>query len=509
MLLFRLAPVQLWPAIVALVVLAIPPILANTVVGIEGVDPAMRDAAEGMGMRASGVLFGVEVPLGLPLVVSGIRSATSQVIATATIVAYGGLGGLGRFIIDGYSTSNYGEVWGGALLVAALALLAEGGLALLQQQATPPPCTGRLAPGQYRDRGQQLADLRPHTVHQPRRNPMRATARTLTALVGVAVIGLAACGSDNSGSSSSATTAAAAHHRRRAAPPPRPPEAPSPASLTVGSANFPENVLLAEIYARALEAKGAKITKKLNIGNRETYYKAIAGGELDLLPEYTNSLLSFVERQKDPNATPDGHQRAAADRRAEGEPARQPHRADRRRRPRTRTSSSATRRRPTSTASRRCRTWPPSRARSPSAGRPSSPTRSPFGIPGLKQLYNANFKSFVPLEIGPPLVDALKANAVNCGNLFSTISAINTNGFTALTDDKNIVPNEAVLPLITPAKVNAGRHRRAGRRQRQARHRRPGEADGRDRGRQEGRGRRGQGVADANGFTAVVAPLRR
>jgi len=159
-LLFRLAPVQLWPAIVALVVLAVPPILANTVVGIEGVEPAVRDAAEGMGMRASGVLFGVEVPLGLPLVVSGLRSATSQVIATATIVAYGGLGGLGRFIIDGYSTSNYGEVWGGALLVAALALVAEGALAFLQQQATR-----RRSPGASRSPdtvpvGQQVTVLR-------------------------------------------------------------------------------------------------------------------------------------------------------------------------------------------------------------------------------------------------------------------------------------------------------------------------------------------------------------
>jgi osmoprotectant transport system permease protein len=99
-------------------------------------------------MRANGVLFGVEVPLGLPLVVSGLRSATSQVIATATIVAYGGLGGLGRFIIDGYSTSNYGEVWGGALLVAALALLAEGVLAFLQQRASR-----HRAPGESRRPG--------------------------------------------------------------------------------------------------------------------------------------------------------------------------------------------------------------------------------------------------------------------------------------------------------------------------------------------------------------------
>jgi osmoprotectant transport system permease protein len=134
-LLFRLDPLALWPAIVALVVLAVPPILANTVVGIEGVDPAVRDAAEGMGMRAGGVLFGVEVPLGLALVISGIRSAASQVIATATIVAYGGLGGLGRFIIDGYSTRDLGQVYGGAVIVALLALIVEGLLALGQRAA--------------------------------------------------------------------------------------------------------------------------------------------------------------------------------------------------------------------------------------------------------------------------------------------------------------------------------------------------------------------------------------
>lgn len=163
-LLFPLAPLALWPAIVALVILAIPPILANTVVGIEGVDPAVRDAAEGMGMRASGVLFGVEIPLGLPLVVSGIRSATSQVIATATIVAYGGLGGLGRFLIDGYSTQDYGEFYGGAVLVAALALVAEGLLALAQGRARRhrAPATPRQTDTVAVDR--QLAELRTPTM---------------------------------------------------------------------------------------------------------------------------------------------------------------------------------------------------------------------------------------------------------------------------------------------------------------------------------------------------------
>ena len=282
---------------------------------------------------------------------------------------------------------------------------------------------------------------------------MRATARTLTALVGVAVIGLAACGSDNSGSSSSATTAAAASTTAAAG------AATTAAgggavseSLTVGSANFPENVLLAEIYSGALEAKGAKITKKLNIGNRETYYKAIAGGELDLLPEYTNSLLSYVEHQKDPNANPKATnvQQQVDELKA--------------------TLPDNLTVLPPSTAEDKnvivCnkettdkygfKTLSDLAAKSGEitlGGPPEFATRSPFGIPGLKQLYNANFKSFVPLEIGPPLVDALKANAVNCGNLFSTNSAINTNGFTALTDDKNIVPNEAVLPLINAAKA--------------------------------------------------------
>src|SRR5205823_9476165 len=128
---------------------------------------------------------------------------------------------------------------------------------------------------------------------------MRAPIRTIAALAGIAVLGLAACGSDNSGSSGATTAATSAAAASTTAA-----GSAVTDSLTVGSANFPENVLLAEIYAGALEAKGAKITRKLNIGNRELYYKPISGGELDLMPEYTNSLLSFVERQKDPNAVP-------------------------------------------------------------------------------------------------------------------------------------------------------------------------------------------------------------
>ena len=86
-------------------------------------------------------------------------------------------------------------------------------------------------------------------------------------------------------------------------------------------------------------------------------------------------------------------------------------------------------------------------------GPPEFAERSPFGIPGFEESYGAEFAEFVPLEIGPPIVDALNANAINCGNLFSTDAAIEDNDFTVLEDDMNIVPNEAVIPLINVEKA--------------------------------------------------------
>jgi osmoprotectant transport system permease protein len=86
-----------------------------------------------MGMTGWQALWRVEVPLALPLILAGFRSATGQVVATATIAAFVGLGGLGRFIIDGYAARDIGEISGGAIVVAALALVVEGAYALLQR----------------------------------------------------------------------------------------------------------------------------------------------------------------------------------------------------------------------------------------------------------------------------------------------------------------------------------------------------------------------------------------
>lgn len=131
------------PSIAVLVLLAIPPVLSGAYAGVASVDPAARDAARGVGMRPLQVLTRVEVPCALPLLLSGIRAATLQVIATATIAAYVGLGGLGRFLIDGLASGDYVRTAGGALLVAALALTVDGVLALVERRAVSPGLTGK------------------------------------------------------------------------------------------------------------------------------------------------------------------------------------------------------------------------------------------------------------------------------------------------------------------------------------------------------------------------------
>lgn len=136
-LVFRLEPLSIWPVLVALVIIAIPPILLNTDVGIRSIDPGAREAARGMGMTGWEALWQVEVPLALPLILAGLRSAAGQVVATATIAAFVGLGGLGRFIIDGYAARDIGQITGGAIVVGLLALAVEGGFALLQRVLRP------------------------------------------------------------------------------------------------------------------------------------------------------------------------------------------------------------------------------------------------------------------------------------------------------------------------------------------------------------------------------------
>jgi osmoprotectant transport system permease protein len=120
-----LSPVLSIPAFVAMFALAIPPILANTYVGVAEVDDDMREAARGMGMNGRQMLRRVEVPMAMPLIMAGVRTAAVAVIATATLAAYVDAGGFGRYIVDGFAVQDSVKVFAGALLVALLAVGVE------------------------------------------------------------------------------------------------------------------------------------------------------------------------------------------------------------------------------------------------------------------------------------------------------------------------------------------------------------------------------------------------
>jgi osmoprotectant transport system permease protein len=125
------------PPIVALMLLGIPPLLAGTYAGISNVDAAVVDAARSMGMTEIQVLLRVELPNALPLMLGGLRTATLQVVATATIAAYASLGGLGRLLIDGITVRQFHIAVVGALMVAALALVLDGCLAFAVWLSVP------------------------------------------------------------------------------------------------------------------------------------------------------------------------------------------------------------------------------------------------------------------------------------------------------------------------------------------------------------------------------------
>jgi osmoprotectant transport system substrate-binding protein len=272
--------------------------------------------------------------------------------------------------------------------------------------------------------------------------------RTIPLLLAPILVLAAACGDDDD---SSATTAAAVTTVAGATPTTAT-GASTPTSgdvggkVIVGSADFPESQLIAQIYGQALAKAGFEVDYQLGIGAREVYYKAIESGEIDLVPEYTNSLLSFVLRLKDPNALPKAtnveeqlNELAAA----------LPPTLE------VLTPSTAEDKDVIActkeAADKYSLTDLSSLGKAAKditiGGPPEFETRSPFGIAGFKQIYNADFKSFVPLQVSA-VADALKAGQIDCGNLFSTMSVITTGGFVTLEDDKNTVPNEAVLPLV-------------------------------------------------------------
>ena len=127
-----------WPTFIALVPLALPPVLTNAYVAVRNVDRDVIEAARGMGYSEAGILWRAELPLALPLILSGIRTGAVNVVATATLGALVAGGGLGRYIVDGLALREYDRLFAGALLVAALAIAVEVAFGTLERRATSP-----------------------------------------------------------------------------------------------------------------------------------------------------------------------------------------------------------------------------------------------------------------------------------------------------------------------------------------------------------------------------------
>jgi osmoprotectant transport system permease protein len=135
---------KVYPAVVAMVVLAIPPILVNTQIGMAEVDRDLVEAGRAMGMRGDQLVRRVEIPVAMPVVIGGIRSAATQVIATMTLAALFAGPGLGRYLVEGIAQNDDGMLFGGVVLVAGLSLATEAVFMLLQRAAISP---GLQAPG--------------------------------------------------------------------------------------------------------------------------------------------------------------------------------------------------------------------------------------------------------------------------------------------------------------------------------------------------------------------------
>lgn len=260
------------------------------------------------------------------------------------------------------------------------------------------------------------------------------TVRAVTAIAAsAALLVLAACGSSSNPTSSGSSGAGGS-------------QAPTD-TIVVGSANFQENVVLADIYAEALKAKGVKVSTKLNIGSRETYIPALKDGSIDLIPEYSGVLLQYFDKNATAVSSTDvlaALQKAVPaplvvldQSQAEDKDAIVV------------TKATADKYHLTSIADL-----------APVAGKltlgapPEFQTRAD-GIPGLKRLYNVTFKTFRKLDAGGPLTEnSLKNGQIDAGDIFTTDPLIDQNGWVALADPKNLYTAQNVLPLINSKKAS-------------------------------------------------------
>jgi osmoprotectant transport system substrate-binding protein len=253
-----------------------------------------------------------------------------------------------------------------------------------------------------------------------------------TAAVAALAVALTACSSSKNTSSGGSTGSGSG----------------SKGSLTVGSAAFPESELLADIYADALSAKGVKITKKLNIGERPIYFKALQDGSIDFFPEYNGSILGYL----DPKATAKSSQdvEAALPAALGNKLTALKYAAAQDSDTITVTKDTASKYNLTSIADLA------SVANKLTLGAPAQFKTRADGVPALKSVYGVTFKDFTVTQAGGTVtVNALKNGTIDAADIFSTDPAIGANNFVALQDPKNMFAAQNIVPIVTTAKVNS------------------------------------------------------
>jgi osmoprotectant transport system substrate-binding protein len=216
--------------------------------------------------------------------------------------------------------------------------------------------------------------------------------------------------------------------------------------IRIGSANFTENQLLAEIYAAALEAEGVQVEKELNIGSRETYFPGLQDGSIDLIPEYTGNLLQYLDEDTIATASREVYDQVVANLPEGLEVLEMSAAEDKDAVVVTRETADRLQVRSIVDLAPRCDELV--------FGGPPEFAERPYGLPGLERLYGCTFSSFRRLDAGGPLtVAALEDGTVQAADLFTTDAAIAQNGFVILEDPKQNFAAQNVVPLINSAKL--------------------------------------------------------
>ena len=249
-------------AVIALALYALLPVIRNTVTGILGIDPKIREAAEAMGMTNGQILRMVELPLAMPVILTGIRVAVVISVGVATVAAAVGAGGLGTYIFRGLRQNDNNLLIAGALASALLALLCDFALGQIEKAYKI---------GEWRTGGRKLA--------------IGATAVVLAAIIGASYI-------PNFRSDISNDSAALPGERQR---------------IVVGSKDFTESVILAEILSQMLEKQGVEVVRQFELGGNLAH-DGLLSKQIDVYPEYTGTAYTAILKhapKTDPQAVYD------------------------------------------------------------------------------------------------------------------------------------------------------------------------------------------------------------